>query len=200
VYVTGCFLQFSLTSTVAAEPFIQRTNHSVQFLKDKDIILSSDAWHVAVSLNVSIYEDVLSNIKSDPSVIELNKQEFTPTSELRQVETLVDSLENKLEQFKQLFPKLDPRLILMNFGGTVLRTIFGTATFGDLHQLHEALGELQENNSEVVHSLSKQVTYIRSLNSMTSLKTEALVNLSSIVKNSVVKSHSKFQDIAKNIA
>ena len=113
---------------------------------------------------------------------------------------MVDSLENKLEQFKQLFPKLDPRLILMNFGGTVLRTIFGTATFGDLHQLHEALGELQENNSEVVHSLSKQVTYIRSLNSMTSLKTEALVNLSSIVKNSVVKSHSKFQDIAKNIA
>jgi len=34
---------------------------------------------------------------------------------------------------------------------------------------------------------------------MTSLKTEALVNLSNILKDSVVQSHSKFQDIAKDI-
>ena len=34
---------------------------------------------------------------------------------------------------------------------------------------------------------------------MTSLNTEALVNLSTIVKDSVVQSHSKFQDIAKDI-
>jgi len=32
----------------------------------------------------------------------------------------------------------------MNFGGTVLRTMLRTATLADLHQLHEAIGELQE--------------------------------------------------------
>jgi len=177
VYVTGCYLSVSTTSAVTAESFIQHLIHSVLFLKDRDIVLSSDAWHVALGLNVSTYEDVLSTIKSDLSIILLNKQDFTPISELRQVETLLDNLETKLYQFKQLFPKKETRRSLMNFGGTVLRTLFGTATVADLHRLHEALGELQDKNSEVVHSLSKQVTYIRNLNSVTSLNTEALVNL-----------------------
>jgi hypothetical protein len=88
----------------------------------------------------------------------------------------------------------------MDLGGTVLRTIFGTATMTDLHRLHEALGELQNKNSEVAHSLSKQVTFIRNLNTVASLNTEALVNLSSIVKDNVVKSLAKFQESSRNIA
>ena len=142
MYVTGCYLSVSTTSAVTAESLIQHLNHSVLFLKGRDIVLSSDAWHVALGLNVSTYEDVLSTIKSDLSIILLNKQDFTPISELRQVETLLDNLETKLYQFKQLFPKKETRRSLMNFGGTVLRTLFGTATVADLHRLHEALGEL----------------------------------------------------------
>ena len=116
----------------------------------------------------------------------MHQEEFTPLSELRQVETLLDNLESKLGQFKQLFPKKEPKRSLMNLGGTVLRTLFGTATMTDLHRLHEALGELQDKNSEVAHSLSKQVTFIRNLNTVASLNTKALVNLSSIVKDNVV--------------
>jgi len=186
VYVTGGYLCVSTSSAVTAEPFIQPLNHSVLFLKDRDIVLSSDAWHVALNLNISTYEDVLSSIKSDLSVILMHQEEFTPLSELRQVETLLDNLESKLGQFKQLFPKKEPKRSLMNLGGTVLRTLFGTATMTDLHRLHEALGELQDKNSEVAHSLSKQVTFIRNLNTVASLNTKALVNLSSIVKDNVV--------------
>jgi hypothetical protein len=54
--------------------------------------------------------------------------------------------------------------------------------------LREVLGYLQDNNSKVVHSLSKQVTYIRNLNSVNSLYTEALVNLSTLVKDNAVQS------------
>jgi len=200
VYVTGGYLCVSTSSAVTAEPFIQPLNHSVLFLKDRDIVLSSDAWHVALNLNISTYEDVLSSIKSDLSVILMHQEEFTPLSELRQVETLLDNLESKLGQFKQLFPKKEPKRSLMNLGGTVLRTLFGTATMTDLHRLHEALGELQDKNSEVAHSLSKQVTFIRNLNTVASLNTEALVNLSSIVKDNVVKSQAKFQESSRNIA
>jgi len=118
---------------------------------------------------------------------------------LRQVETLLDSLESKLGQFKQLFPKVEPKRSLLNLGGTVPRTLFGTATMTDLHRLHEALGELQDRNAEVAHSLSKQVTFIRNLNTVANLNTEALVNLSSIVKDNVVKSHAKFQESFRDI-
>jgi len=83
-----------VSSILAAEPFIKRTNFSVLFLKDKNTILSSNAWQVAIGLNVSIYKDVLSTTMSNLSVIEQNMQEFIPTSKLRQVETLVQSLEN----------------------------------------------------------------------------------------------------------
>jgi len=63
----------------------------------------------------------------------------------------------------------------------------------DLRRLHEAMGELRGRNAEVAHSLSKQVTYIRNLNTVTNLNTEVMVNLSSIVKDNVVKSHENFK-------
>jgi hypothetical protein len=105
VYITGFYLSISTTSAVTAELFIQHLNHSVLFLRY--IVLSSDAWHVALGLNVSTYEDVLSTIKSDLSIMLLNKQDFTPISQLRQVETLLDNLETKLYQVKQIFSKTE---------------------------------------------------------------------------------------------
>jgi hypothetical protein len=75
----------------------------------------------------------------------------------------------------------------MNFRCTVLWILFDTATVADLHQLHDALDELQDKNSEVVHSLSKQITYIRNLNSVSNLNTEILINLSILVKDNVVQ-------------
>jgi len=197
--VTGGNLCVSTSNAVAAEPLIEPLNHSVLFLKDRDIVLSSDAWHVALNLNISIYEDVLSCIKSDLDVVFRHQKDSTTLSELRQVETLLDNLESKLGHFKQLFPKVEPKRSLLNLGGTVLRTLFGTATMTDLHRLHEALGELQDKNSEVAHSLSKQVTFIRNLNTVANLNTEALVNLSSIVKDNVVKSNAKFQESFRDI-
>jgi len=128
-----------------------------------------------------------------------HQEDSTTLSELRQVETLLDSLESKLGQFKQLFPKVELKRSLLNLGGTVLRTLFGTATMTDLHRLNKALGELQDRNAEVAHSLSKQVTFIRNLNTVANLNTEALVNLSSIVKDNVVKSYAKFQESFRDI-
>jgi len=130
----------------------------------------------------------------------MHKEEFTPLSELRQVESLLDKLESKLCQFKQLFPKKEPKRSLMNLGNTVLRVLFGTATMTDLHRLHEAMGELQDKNSDVAHTLSNQVTFIRNINSVANLNTEAFVNLSTLVKDIVVQSHGRYQETSRNIA
>ena len=200
VYVAGSYLCVSTSGADTAEPFVEPLNHSVLFLKGTDIILSSDAWQVALNWNISTYKDVLSSIKSDLGIILEHQEEFTPLSELRQVVTLVDNLESSLGQYKQMFPKKELKRSLLDLDGTVLRALFGTATMTDLHRPHEALGELQDKNSEVAHPLSKQVMFIRDLNTVASLNTKALVNLSSIVKDNVVKSHSKFQESSRNIA
>jgi len=51
----------------------------------------------------------------------------------------------------------------MNLGGTVLKTLFGTASVADIHQLHQTLEQLKSRNADVVHSLPNQVTYINGL-------------------------------------
>jgi len=48
-------------------------------------------------------------------------------------------LEFKLGDFYQILPKLDSRRGLTNLGGTILKTLFGTATVTDIHLLHETI-------------------------------------------------------------
>jgi len=50
--VPGCLL-----SAVLAEPHIRGLNYSFAFLKERDIIMSSDAWRVAVNLERNVYKD-----------------------------------------------------------------------------------------------------------------------------------------------
>lgn len=175
MFVAGCLL-----SLIVAELCIQPLNHSVVFLKERDIILSSDAWRIAIDLGVSDYEEAISTIRTDLRQIEGQRSEFAPLSELKQVETLLDALELKLHYFQQFSPRRDRRRGLVNFGGTVLKSLFGVATGADIHLLHDTLNDLQSSNSDVVHSLSNQITYIKKLDSATKLNANAIANLSTI--------------------
>jgi len=88
---------------------------------------------------------------------------------------------------------------MMVFGVTVLQTLFGTSTLAKLHQFHETLNELQHSNTDIVHSVSNQVTYIKKLEPTTVINVNAIVNLSNIVKDFVVHSHNMFQQITRDI-
>jgi hypothetical protein len=45
LYVTGFLLNL-----VVAEPFVQPLNHTVEFLKEKEIIFTSDTWRITLKL------------------------------------------------------------------------------------------------------------------------------------------------------
>jgi superoxide dismutase len=47
--------------------------------------------------------------------------------------------------------------------------------------------------------LAKQLTYVKKLGDTESLNTEAIENLSSIVKDSVIQSHGKYQQITQDL-
>jgi hypothetical protein len=55
-----------------------------------------------------------------------------PVAELRQIQALLNTLEVRLDHFYQLRTKPDSRRGLMNLGGIVLRTLFGTTTVDDI--------------------------------------------------------------------
>ena len=90
-------------------------------------MLSNDVWRIAVVVEMEPYEEALSIIRGDLLTVEERKQEFTFNSELKLIDTLLTTLESNLYTFKQILPKLDPRLGLINFGGAMLKALFGTA-------------------------------------------------------------------------
>jgi hypothetical protein len=49
-----------------------------------------------------------------------------------------------------------------------------------------------------MHSISKQVTYMKQLEAITDVNSEATANLSSTVKDVVIGSHKKFQGVTRD--
>ena len=141
----------------------------------------------------------MSTISSDLLIIEQRKQEFTPIHELKQISLLLQTLESKLQSFSQYLPRLDRRRALMNLGGKVLKFIYGSATVQDIHKQHEVSDKLNSRNSDLAHSLTDQLTYIKKLDTVTAANIEEISNLSNIIKDNVIKSHDTFQKITRDI-
>jgi len=52
-----------------AVPNVQPVNQSVLFLKERDIILSNDHWHIVIGLNYSEYEEAILVVRQDLRLI-----------------------------------------------------------------------------------------------------------------------------------
>ena len=178
---------------------VQPLNSCVIFVKETDIVLTNHAWRIAIQVNTSTYHDVISTVREDLLLVERYKQKFTPTSELRHIETLLQQFELKLDRFHQILPRLDRRRGLVNIGGSILKSLFGTATISDIIQLHDTLDKLQTQNSDIVHFLNNQVTLVRKLSLAAEVSTDTIMNLTSIVKDNMVQPHEKFQQIARDL-
>jgi len=132
------------------------------FLKQEDIILTNDAWHVTTELNVNSYEEAVLTIRNDLRTMYESKREFTSIAELRQIEVLLDTLETRIHNFRHLLPKPDNRRGLMNIGGTALKALFVVATASDVLRLHQTIEELEARDADITHSLQNQTTYVES--------------------------------------
>ena len=82
-----------LTFRVGAEVINTPLNHSVFFVKDKNVILTSDYWRIVVNFDLTAYQDETSILREDLSRIEDTDKRTFPTGELRHVRATLDSLE-----------------------------------------------------------------------------------------------------------
>ena len=148
---------------------------------------------------MSTYHKIISTIRTDLFSVEQQKKDFTTIFELKQIEVFSNILESKLYDFCQVLPRLDRRRALVNFGGHILKALFGTATTCDIHLLYYVLNELQFQNSDISHSLASQFTYGKKLNTAVKTDTEAIASLSNIIKDNMIQSHERFQPVARDI-
>ena len=58
---------------------------------------------------------------------------------------------------------------------------------------------LESSTCDIFHSLSNQITYVKKLDIATRVNNFAIANLSNIVKNDIIQSHDRFQQITRDI-
>jgi len=59
----------------------------------------------------------------------------------------------------------------------MLKALFGTAVDSDITSLHNNFDELQSRQQDIVHSVVNQLTYIKKLDTITSVNADAIANL-----------------------
>jgi hypothetical protein len=81
----------------------------------------------------------------------------------------------------------------------VKKLSFGTASLADLNQLHGTLDELKSKEADIVHLLANQLTYLKGLGRNTQLNSEAVSNMSTIVKKELVQLHDRYVQLTRDV-
>ena len=76
--------------------------------------------------------------------------------------------------------------------------MFGIATTSDVYRLHATLENLRTQNSDIVHSLTDQITLVKKTGHTAEMHADVISNLSSTVKENI-QSHEKFQQVARDL-
>jgi len=130
------------------------------------------------------YHKVISIVKTDIFRVEQQWQQFNSTSDLKHIDTLLQALESKLYDFH----------IFASVRSTTKPIGFRWYCFESLLRYGNHFG-----NSDLVHPLSNQVKYVKELGQIIPINTEASANLTTTIRDNILLSRDKFQQITKEI-
>jgi uncharacterized small protein (DUF1192 family) len=88
VYVAGM-----LTCTVGGDVINTPLNHSVVFVKERDIILTNDYWRIFVHYDLAEFEEAITALHEDLTRLKASAKQTTSIVELRQVDLALSSFE-----------------------------------------------------------------------------------------------------------
>jgi hypothetical protein len=118
---------------------------------------------------------------------------LAPVHELNHIEYVVQKLEDKINAFREMLPRLDKRSAVLSTVGSVLKWAFGTATLSDVQGLHETVDKMHRTEGDIIHSVNNQMTYFKTLDSAVKFNAEAVETLSEKVKAIMLDSN-KWKD------
>jgi hypothetical protein len=168
-------------------------NQSVIFVKEAAVALTNDYWKVAVNFTLTPYEKAIEIVKADLATVKDLAHPTPLIEEVHQIQTVVNTLESTMTNLKRYLPKADRKRGLLNVGGSFLKVLFGTATVGDLADLHSTVDSMSHKQGEIIHAVNHQLTYIKQMDATVKTDHEAIANWSYILKDFAIKSQEKFQ-------
>jgi hypothetical protein len=178
---------------------IRQINQPVAFLRQKDVVLSDDRWLALLSFNLTQHASVLTELEKNLHAVREAATQSTSIGETRQVEEALHALQEKLANIQRFLPRPTRKRGLLNVGGTVLKTLFGTATVVDLQSLHNTMDGLQRRQETVTHSLNRQLTYFRDLDETVGRDHKAIIDLSSAIRDFAVNTQESFQEVVNKL-
>jgi len=129
--------------------------HTALFVKERDVILTSNWWRVVINFETAPYEEIIAKLSEDIQhtrrTVNNNNNQFAPIGELKQVEKLITELEKELTTFKEIFPRTDSKRAILSAAGSVFKFLFGTATIADYESLKDEVNELHSREENIVH-------------------------------------------------
>lgn len=187
------YLAFGQTQCVlTSEPFSDTCNFQkgLVFLKERDIILSTDVWTVVVSINTEDYDQILLHVEAMFQYLESDNitsemRDLIPFYEINQLRSSVQITKQEIESIKLLLPASRNRRGLVNGVGTAFKFLFGVMDDDDLQVLNERISNLEEESKTLVHVEDEKLTYIKRLTNEVDDNSKAIKQLASILKSTI---------------
>jgi hypothetical protein len=110
--------------------------------------------------------------------------------ELSRVHDITTELDNEVQNLERLLPynlATTPRKRrgLIDFGGQVLKFLFGTATHSEVQDLQSIVSKYEDQGDDTIHALKAQLTLIRTVDKETRQNTVDLLNQARILRQIV---------------
>ena len=90
--------------------------------------MTNAAWTVIINLDFSTYEQTIAKLRDNLFYVQKFKTSLAPVHELNHMEYVLQKLEEEINAFREMLPRLDKRRTVLSAVGSVLKWFFGTAT------------------------------------------------------------------------
>ena len=165
-------------------------NKGLIFLKERDVILSTDVWTIIVSVDTEDYDQVLHNIESILQYLEsdnvtIDIKDLIPFYEIMQLRSSLQITKQEVNNLKLLLPTTRSRRGVINGIGSVMKFLFGTMDDDDLQAINSKINSLDNQSDVLVHVEDEKLTYIKKLTSEVDENSKAIKSIASTLKSTI---------------
>jgi hypothetical protein len=147
---------------MAAEIINKPQNHSVMFVKEADIIVTSNFWKIIVNFDLHPYAEAITTVRAELPELLNDTDRSVKIQQLQQIKTTLENLERKMKTLRYFSPQPERRRGLW-VGGTALQLLCGVSTVKDWESISTAVNILDKKQLAISHSLDLQVSYLKQL-------------------------------------
>lgn len=162
-------------------------NKGLIFLKERDILLTTDTWTIVISISTDDYDNVIARVNTLLEYLD-SQQNNTPVNnlipyyEISRLKSNLKITQRQISNLKLLLPTSREKRGLINGLGTVFKFLFGTLDDDDYQSLNSRLDSLEDKGDSVIHIESDRLSYMKRLTSEVESHSKAIQLLVNTLK------------------